>query len=59
MKLSVITLIGAIVLFVFAVIASAVASGTCLGVTYATWVAAGLLALAVTFLLDRVVPVTA
>ncbi len=59
MKLSVLTLIGSVVLFIFAVIASAVASGTCLGVTYATWIAAGLLALAVTFLLDRVVPVAA
>lgn len=56
MTLSRVLLIGSIVLFVFAVIASAVASGTCLGVTYATWIAAGLLAY-VTSVLFSTVPV--
>lgn len=37
-------ILAAVVMAVFGVIASAVASGTCLGVTYSTWVIAALLA---------------
>lgn len=45
MRLSLLLLIGAVVLFVFAVIASATSDGLCLGVSYASWIAGGLLAL--------------
>ena len=54
MSLGLLLRIAAVVLFVLAVIASAVVSGTCLGVSTATWFCAGLLTIAVIMLVDRV-----